>query len=100
MKIEGCDMKMTKCPSLGDPYLNILSSKIWQEAQPADFEKRLKTTPLNASRSKVLMWIRANGVGIPVPKRLSPTKRAGADRKSYCQYHRDYGHDIDDCREL
>ena len=57
-------------------------------------------TPLNAPRSKMLMWIRVNGVGIPVPRRQSPTKRASANRKFYCQYHRDYGHDTDGYREL
>ena len=54
-------------------------------------------TPLNALRSKVLMWIRANGVGIPRPRRMSPTKREGADRRFYCQYHRDYGYETDEC---
>ena len=57
-------------------------------------------TPLNAPRLKVLMWIRENGVGIPRLRRLSPTKREGADRRFYCQYHQDYGHDTDECREL
>ena len=62
------------------------------------FIKEIKNyTPLNAPRSKVLMWIRANRVGILVPRRLSPTKRAGVDRRFYCQYHQDYGHDTDDC---
>ena len=35
-----------------------------------------------------------------MPRRLSPTKRASPDRRFYCQYHRDYGHDTDECREL
>ena len=57
-------------------------------------------TPLNASRSKVLMWIRANGVGIPRPGRMDLAQRESVDRRFYCQYHRDYGHDTDECREL
>ena len=39
-------------------------------------------------------------MGIPVPKRLSPTKRAMQDKRFYFQYHREYGNDTDDCREL
>ena len=46
------------------------------------------------------MWIRENGVGIPRPARIDPAKRERADRRFYCQYHRDYGHDTDACREL
>ena len=65
------------------------------------FRKEVENyTPLNAPRSKVLMWIRANGVGIPRPRRLSPTKRESVDRRFYYQYHWDYGHDTDECREL
>ena len=41
-------------------------------------------TSLNAPRSQVLMWIRANGVGIPTPRRLSPNKIAVADKRFYC----------------
>ena len=44
-------------------------------------------TPLNAPRSKVLMWIRANGVGIPRPRRMDLAQRESADRRFYCQYH-------------
>ena len=84
-------------PSLGDPDLNVPSS-----GSPASgFRKEVKNyTPLNASRSKVLIWIRANGVGIPVLRRQCPTKRASVDKRFYYQYHRDYGHDIDEYREL
>ena len=57
-------------------------------------------TPLNAPRSKVLMWIRANGVGIPRPGRIDPAQKESADMRFYCQYHRDYGHNTDECREL
>ena len=31
---------------------------------------------------------------------MSPTKRESTDRRFYFQYHRDYGHDTDECREL
>ena len=65
------------------------------------FRKEIENyTSLNAPRSQVLMWIRANGVGIPTPRRLSPNKIAVADKRFYCQYHREYRHDTDECREL
>ena len=72
-------------------------------SQSAGFRKEIDNqnyTPLNAPRSKVLMCIRANGVGIPRPERIDPAKREKADRRFYCQYHRDYGHDTDEYREL
>ena len=71
--------------------------------QSAGFRKKVDNqtyTPLNASRSQVLMWIRANGVGIPRPVRIDLAKRERADKRFYCQYHRDYDHDTDACREL
>ena len=51
--------------------------------QSAGFRKEVDNqtyTPLNAPRSQVLMWIRANGVGIPRPARIDPAKRERADR--------------------
>ena len=39
------------------------------------FKKEVKSyTPLNAPKSHILMWIRANGVGIPIPKNRVPPK--------------------------
>ena len=62
------------------PYFRGLAGSLASE-----FRKEIENyIPLNAPRSKVLMWIRANEVGIPVPRRLSPNKRAGVDRRFYC----------------
>ena len=78
------------------PQLSFFSSSAGGPA--SGFRKKVENyTPLSTLRFKVLMWIRANGVGIPVLRKLSPIKRAGADRRFYCQYHRDYGHDTDEC---
>ena len=104
MKIEGYDVKMTK---------HLLKKKRSEPRRPrpqrpyfrgsaggptSGFRKEIENyTSLNAPRSQVLMWIRANGVGIPTPRRLSPNKRVGADRRFYYQYYRDYRHDTDDC---
>lgn len=46
------------------------------------------------------MWIRENGVGITPARRLTSQKRGVVDRKRYCQYHRDYGHNTDSYRDL
>ena len=87
-------------PSLEDPDLNVLFRSS-TGSTTSRYQKEVENyTPLNTLRSKVLMWIRANGVGIPVTRRMSPTKRASIDRRFYCQYHRDHGHDTDECREL
>ena len=32
--------------------------------------------------------------------KISPSKKPLLDRRFYCQYHREYGHDTDDCRDL
>ena len=46
------------------------------------------------------MWIRQNGVGITLARKLSPSKRGMQDMRFYYQYHRDYGHETDVCRDL
>ena len=55
-------------------------------SQSAGFRKEIDKqnyTPLNAPRSKVLMWIRANGVGIPRLERIDSAKRERADTDEY-----------------
>lgn len=80
-----------------DLGLNIPIPKVPQAVSGKEIED---FTPLNTSRSKVLMWIRANGVGIPIPRKASPSKKSFFNKRFCCQYHREYGHDTDSCREL
>ena len=56
--------------------------------------------PLNAPRSEILMWIKQNGIDIPTPRRLNPNYGTKRDRSRYCRYHRDHGHDTDECHDL
>ncbi|XP_074374251.1 uncharacterized protein LOC141714642 [Apium graveolens] len=53
---------------------------------------------LNAPRSQILMEIEKDKeFKWPNPLRGDPKKR---DKGRYCRYHKDIGHDIDDCRQL
>src|SRR5262249_60134178 len=55
-------------------------------------------TPLNLTPSQVLMEIRGKEY-LRWPRPLHSDLRS-RDRNKYCRYHRDHGHDTDDCREL
>ncbi|XP_074324003.1 uncharacterized protein LOC141660923 [Apium graveolens] len=53
---------------------------------------------LNAPRSQILMEIEKDkNFKWPKPLRGDPEKR---DKNRYCRYHKDVGHDTDDCRQL
>ncbi|XP_077230184.1 uncharacterized protein LOC143863404 [Tasmannia lanceolata] len=60
--------------------------------------KEVRYTHLNASRSQILMAIRDEQY-LKWPDKLL-TKESERDKSRYCWYHRDNGHDTDECRHL
>ena len=55
-------------------------------------------TPLTMPRERVLMEIeKENFLEKPQPMRTPPTKRT---KNKYCRYHRDHGHNTEDCIQL
>ncbi|XP_050233364.1 uncharacterized protein LOC126681853 [Mercurialis annua] len=62
---------------------------------PRDDENNF--TPLNTSRTNVLMWIKENVKNVVWPPKMKAEIR---DTRKYCKFHKDYGHDTDSCRDL
>ncbi|XP_023889848.1 uncharacterized protein LOC112001909 [Quercus suber] len=60
--------------------------------------KRKSFTPLVMPADKILMQIN-DEPGLKWPKPLSTSLRK-RDPKKYCRFHKDYGHYIDECRDL
>nr|XP_027102795.1 uncharacterized protein LOC113724047 [Coffea arabica] len=55
-------------------------------------------TPLNSSRSHVLAVMRQNHLGRTPPE--IPGRRDRRNSSLYCAYHRDVGHETEDCNDL
>ncbi|XP_064997179.1 uncharacterized protein LOC135632502 [Musa acuminata AAA Group] len=51
---------------------------------------------LNASHTEIFLQIREKGLLRPP----NPMKVTHKDRSKYCRFHRDYGHDTEDCHDL
>ncbi|XP_052175321.1 uncharacterized protein LOC127790084 [Diospyros lotus] len=55
-------------------------------------------TPLNASRAEILLALEdKNYLRRPPPLKSPPNTRS---KKKYCRFHRDHGHEIEDCIQL
>ena len=55
-------------------------------------------TPLNASLDQVLMQIKDDpSLKWPEKMKGDPNKR---NKNKYCRFHRDHGHDMDECYDL
>ncbi|XP_050222282.1 uncharacterized protein LOC126672374 [Mercurialis annua] len=62
---------------------------------PRDDEQNF--TPLNTSRTNVLMWIKENVKNVVWSPKMKAEIR---DTRKYCKFHEDCGHEIDGCRDL
>ncbi|XP_050214444.1 uncharacterized protein LOC126665636 [Mercurialis annua] len=62
---------------------------------PRDDESNF--TPLNTSRTNVLIWIKENVKNVVWPPKMKAKIR---DTRKYCKFHEDYGHETDSCRDL
>ncbi|RWW75021.1 hypothetical protein BHE74_00016989, partial [Ensete ventricosum] len=70
-----------------------------RQIEGPDFSRpRPPMTPLNSTRTEIFLQIRGKGLLAP-PNRIK-TKPEKRDRGRYYRFHREYGHDTEECRDL
>ena len=72
--------------------------KDWDNKKAGPSARNQQYTPLNMPLEQVLMQIKDDpSLKWPEKMKGDPNKR---NRNKYCRFHRDYGHDTDECFDL
>nr|XP_009409708.1 PREDICTED: uncharacterized protein LOC103991894 [Musa acuminata subsp. malaccensis] len=88
-----------KKPRIEQPRAITSTAATQPRRRPDHPEPRLPRPPplpLNAPRTEIFLQIKEKDLLRP-PNPVKPTHK---DRSKYCRFHRDYGHDTEDCRDL
>lgn len=65
-----------------------------------DFQKKGNASRQRNGEIRTLMWIQENGESIKYPKKLNPDRAEKRDKSKFCRFYDDYGHIIDEYRNL
>lgn len=95
---RGRGQKRKRKEELSKENLSHKLDKMDQERNSSPLPLYEKYTPLRDSRANILMEIKDQHT-LKWPEEMrTPLERR--DKSKYCRFHRDHGHNTDDCREL